>query len=42
MRLIQNFLHGQQLGDSAGSLVERGALSFGVFAVAKADEKAAA
>ena len=41
MLLIHNLLHRQQLDDSAGSLMERGAFLFSVFGVPKADEETA-
>ncbi len=41
MRLIQNFLHRQQLDDPPRSFVKRSALLLGVFGVAEADEEAA-
>ena len=39
--LVQDLLHGQQLDDPPGALVERRALLFGVAGVAEGDEEAA-
>ena len=39
--LVEDFLHGQKLDDSTGSIVERGAFLLGVLRVTKRDEEAA-
>jgi hypothetical protein len=42
MLLVEDFLHGQQLDDALGALVERSALVVGVAGVAEGDEEPAA
>jgi hypothetical protein len=41
MLLVEDFLDGEELDDSASAFVEGGAFGFGVFGVAEADEEAA-